>query len=306
MAEGRKRPLSVKAVAEEAAAMLARTLPKTVELELALQEGLPPVAADAQQMEQVFINLATNAADAMAGAGTITVSASRPHDADRCRLCGERLPPRHVLISCRDTGAGMTPEVRAKIFEPFFTTKEVGKGTGLGLSSVYGIVTGHGGHICCESEVGKGTEFLIHLPAADEEPSQSPGRERAAGGVPEGAGTLLVVDDEPAVRDVAGNMLSLGGYEVLPAASGEEALALYQEHQHEIALVLLDLGMPGMGGKRCLAEIRRLDPDAKVLIASGYLQYGLTDELESLGATGMVSKPYRRSELLQAVRETMG
>ncbi len=304
---GKKRPLSINNAVTESVAILARTLPKMVKLDLDLQEDLSPVRADPHQMEQVFINLATNAADAMDGSGRIAIT-TRDVAAEplRCEVCGGELSGRHVLITVSDTGVGMSPEVRAKIFEPFFTTKGVGKGTGLGLSSVYGIVTEHGGHIFCKSKQGEGSTFFIHLPATSQ---RQPELEPEDVDAPEslgGNGTIMVVDDEPAVRDIAQKMLSRNGYEVLLATSGEEGLALYKKRKGEIDLVLLDLGMPGMGGKACLTEIRRFDPNAKVLIASGYIQYEVTDELESLGAAGMVSKPYRKDDILKAVNEVLG
>ena len=307
VAEGQRRPLSVGRVAQEARAILERTLPKMIDLELGIQEGLWPVTADPQQMEQVFINLAANAADAIEGSGTVTISARNMEPgADSCRYCGEELAGPQVLITVEDDGEGMGPEVQSKLFEPFFTTKGVGKGTGLGLSTVYGIVTGHGGHICCQSKVGEGSTFFIYLPASLQGDPSSEAKEMDSPEDFSGSGKILVVDDEPVVRDIAYKMLTRNGYEVLQAASGEEALTVYQERAQEIDLILLDLGMPGMGGKACLKELRQVDPDARVLIASGYIQYELTDELESLGAMGMVSKPYRKADILKAVKEALG
>jgi len=304
--EAQKRPVSINKAAEESAAILVRTLPKMIDLELDLQKDLSPVTGDPQQLEQVFINLATNAADAMGGRGRIVIS-TRDVDVERqaCQTCGKELSGEHVLITLSDSGVGMSPEVRAKIFDPFFTTKGVGKGTGLGLSTVYGIVAGHGGHICCQSREGEGTDFLIHLPAVEQAKSEPISEDLDGSTDLGGSGTILLVDDDDAVRDVAQNILTRGGYEVLSATSGEEALVSYKEREGAIDLVLLDLGMPGMGGKACLGKLRRIDPEVKVLIASGYIQYELTDELQSLGALGMVSKPYRKADILQAVREAL-
>lgn len=304
--EGHKQPISVSKVGEDANVILDRTIPKMIDLEFKLQQDIWPVSADANQMEQMFINLVANAADAADSSGRIRVDTSNVSlDRQTCQVCGARLAGRHVLISVKDDGAGMSPEVQTRIFEPFFTTKGVGKGTGLGLSTVYGIVNGHGGHICCKSREGEGSEFMIYLPAVDQHTNESVPTH--GGDIEEkpGSGTIMVVDDEPTVRDIAKKMLSRGGYQVLQAASGEEALDSYNERKGEIDLVLLDLGMPGMGGKACLEEIRRLDQDAKVLIASGYIQYELTDELEALGAIGMVAKPYRKADILKAVKEAL-
>jgi len=305
--KGKKRPLSINKEAEEVCAILSRTLPKMIDLDIQLQKDIWPATADPDQIEQVLINLATNASDAMEGSGRITITTKNVDlQGQRCEGCGETMSERHVLIAVSDTGMGMSPDVQDKIFEPFFTTKGVGKGTGLGLSTAYGIVQGHGGHICCQSQEGKGSTFFIYLPA-DTQGQLSSGSDQ---GEPAenlgGSGTILVADDEPAVRDIAQKVLSRSGYEVLTAASGEEALAVYEERGKDIDLVLLDLGMPGMGGKACLVEMRRLDPEAKLLIASGYIQYELTDELESLGAMGVVSKPYRKADMLKAVKAALG
>ena len=306
VAEGQRRPLSVGRVAQEARAILERTLPKMIDLRLEIQEDLWTVTADPQQLEQVFINLATNAADAIEGKGIVTFGASNLEpDRKVCQSCGQELAGRQVLITVEDDGQRISPEILTKIFEPFFTTKGVGKGTGLGLSTVYGIVTGHGGHVCCKSKEEEGTTFFIHLPADSQKDIEPETKKGDAPESLEGSGMILVVDDERTVRDIAQKRLSRNGYEVIQAASGEEALTIYKERKHEIDLVLMDLGMPGMGGKACLKEIRRIDPDARVLIASGYIQYELTDELESLGALGMVAKPYSKPEILKAIKDAL-
>ena len=302
-ADTEKAPIDLNRAVTEAAAMLERTIPKMISLEIDQEEGLRPVKADTGQMEQLLLNLAGNAADAMAGGGKLIIT-TRNLRLDRleCETCGEVLSGDYVRLTVADTGHGMTAETKAKIFDPFFTTKGVGKGTGLGLSTVYGIVTGHGGHITCHSRVGKGTQFSVYLPASQAALRKSDEQERTLQQPAGGDETILVVDDEPVVRDIAGRMLTSAGYTVLDAASGEEALQVYGERGAEIDAVLMDLGMPGMGGKACLAKLRELDPAVRVLIASGYIQYELTDELERLGAAGLVSKPYSMDEILARVR----
>ena len=179
-------------------------------------------------------------------------------------------PGNYVLLTVSDTGCGMDKETLDHIFEPFFTTKGIGKGTGLGLASVYGIIKGHGGYIHCESSSGQGTTFKIYLPAIGHEdatdwphPLETP---------PEGgAETILVVDDVPDIRQLASQTLQRFGYKVLTAASGEEALRASCRPQEPIDLTILDLGMPGIGGNRCLQELLAFNPFAKILIASGYL-----------------------------------
>ena len=204
VAEGERRLLSLEMVAQDAHAILQHTLPKMIDLRLDFQEGLWPVTADYQQMEHVFINLANNAADAIEGNGKIIIGARNLEaDTNLCQVCDQELVGNQVLLVVEDNGKGMSPEVLAKIFEPFFTTKGIGKGTGLGLSTTYGIVHGHGGHICCRSNEGEGSKFFIYLPAdsngqIDSEPEKAHSLYRRAG-----IGKILVVDDEPTVRDIA-------------------------------------------------------------------------------------------------------
>jgi two-component system cell cycle sensor histidine kinase/response regulator CckA len=298
-----QKPLSLNSVVREAALLLARTIPKMVRLELNLDQDLPLVKADSQQMEQVVLNLVSNAADAIEGSGLIAISTQK-FAVERliCEVCGRYFSGDYVLLAVKDSGSGMNPATKSRIFDPFFTTKGVGKGSGLGLSTVYGIVNCHQGHIVCHSQEEEGTDFHIYLPViyAEARESQDSGGNREAA-LRDGK-TILLVDDEEPIRGIAARMLTKCGFKVLQAASGEEALAVYKNLPNGIHGVILDLGMPGMGGKACLPEICKLDPQAKVLIASGYIQYELTDELQRLGAWGMVAKPYDREELLQQVR----
>jgi PAS domain S-box-containing protein len=304
--EAAPKPVSLDRVAAGAVEMLERTIPKMVRLHTKLAPGLPRVRADVRQMEQLLMNLVANAAAAVSGQGAVTVTVKEVAlDRLDCDICQQPAAGAYVMLSVRDDGRGMDPETKAKIFEPFFTTKEVGEGTGLGLSTVYGIVTGHHGHLKCWSEPGVGTDFRVYLPvcAETEEPPPAAGREEASAG---GGEKVLVVDDEPAVRELAAAILERSGYQVVQAASGEEALSLLASEAGAVQAVVLDLGMPGMGGKACLAEMARLSPAPRVLVASGYLQAGLEEEVERLGAAGLVAKPYRRAELLAGLRGVLG
>jgi CheY-like chemotaxis protein len=218
-----------------------------------------------------------------------------------------------VRMTVSDTGTGMDEETRTHIFDPFFTTKEIGKGTGLGLASVYGIVKGHGGRIRCESEPGRGTIFHIDWPAMEAESSgeaaSAPsvhGTGAEAGSEARGGGeTVLVVDDEDDIRELTAETLEARGYAVLRAAGGEEALERYAEVDGGIHLVVLDLGMPGMGGMRCLEALRRMDPGVRVIVASGYSDAGREAEVREAGAVGFVAKPFQARELLLKVREAL-
>ncbi|MHB9099373.1 MAG: ATP-binding protein [Syntrophales bacterium] len=285
--------------------ILERTLPKMIDINLHLGRELAFVTADPVQIEQVLLNLGTNAADAMPDGGTLVIETENVTltdgylDTHAGARAGE-----YVLLSVSDTGKGMAKDVVEHIFEPFFTTKEFGKGTGLGLASVYGIVKSYGGYICCYSEVGQGTTFKLYLPAAERQ--AVPGEKVAEEDLPKGGTeTILLVDDEESIRTFASAVLGRFGYRVLTGASGEEALEVLGRTEGEIALVILDLGMPGMGGHKCLQEIRTSNPSAKVLIASGYSMNGQVKKSLETGAAGYIGKPYQIHKLLQKVREIL-
>ncbi|MBM4329559.1 MAG: response regulator, partial [Deltaproteobacteria bacterium] len=216
----------------------------------------------------------------------------------------EAKPGEYVLLSVSDTGHGMDRETLSHIFEPFYTTKEAGKGTGLGLATVHGIISQHGGQIVCYSEPGQGTTFKIYLPAltAERDREETAALKAMPGG---GAETILLVDDEEPVRDLGKKILERAGYTVLTATNGKEALEAYKKEGDNISLVILDLIMPEMGGKQCLEELLKFDPQAKVLIASGFAANGQAKETIEIGAVGFVDKPYRMKAMLQAVREVL-
>lgn len=284
--------------------LLRRAIPKMIEIRLELADDLQNVSADPAQIEQILMNLAVNASDAMAHGGTLKILTANAYLDERyCRLHPETSPGEHVLLSVSDTGEGMTEETQEHIFEPFFSTKEIGRGTGLGLAMVYGIVQQHGGSIRCVSEVNSGTRFEIYFPAvrAAAEPSETLYRKMPAGGTE----TILVVDDEYPVRDLAHRTLGRAGYRVLTAVDGPQALELFRENRDDISLVILDLIMPSMGGAECLAELLKIDPDVKVLIASGYSGEVTEGEAIQRGARGFLGKPFQREELLQQVRLTL-
>jgi CheY-like chemotaxis protein len=212
-------------------------------------------------------------------------------------------PGDYVLVTVSDTGVGMETELLDRIFEPFFTTKTNAGGTGLGLSIVHGIVSQHGGYIRCYSEPGKGTSFKIYFPVSASEliPDLTMTREMPAFGTE----TILVVDDDDRVREMGRQMIEIGGYKVLCASSGEEALEMYTSHRGEISLIILDLIMPGMGGSRCLEELIRIDPDVAVLVASGYSENGLRVREQLAGARGFIRKPYDAIDILIAIRKVL-
>ena len=299
----RKKILNLNPVVGQAVELLKRTVPKMIDIRMDLAEDLWTVHGDPVQMEQVVLNLGSNAADAMPGGGRLNVETANII-LERDDTLDSMGSGEHVLIRISDTGHGMDQVTVPKIFDPFFTTKEVGKGTGLGLASAYGIIKGHGGNISCRSEPGRGAVFEIHLPALKcraEEPTGGQKKVALAGGNE----TILVVDDEEILREVTLLTLKRFGYEVVTASNGEEALNIYADNRHGIDIVILDVNMPGMGGEKCLQELMKLDPMVKVLMASGYLADASMERCIKAGACGYIAKPYRLEDLLQHVRTVL-
>ncbi len=300
-------PVDLNQEVQNAARLLERTLSKNIEIERYLEEDLFKIQADSIQLEQILINLAINARDAMPEGGKLIFSTRNfTIDADTRKGCPEMKPGDYVLLSISDTGSGMSEKVRQHIFEPFFTTKEKGKGTGLGLAMVYGIVKNHGAHISCYSHAGQGTTFKIYFPVPETPVHTDAAKEiRESGMVFRGSETILLVDDEPIILDIGDEILGQYGYKVLKAGGGEEAVQLYKNHKNRIDLVILDYNMPGIDGGRCLQELLKINPLVKVLMASGY---ALNDQIRatlSAGAAGFIGKPYQLKEILQQVRSVL-
>ncbi|MFH0821699.1 MAG: PAS domain S-box protein [Pseudomonadota bacterium] len=301
---GKTKPLDLNGEIREVVRLLGRMIPKMIKTELRLAPDLKIVNADPVQMQQVVMNLALNARDAMPDGGTMVIGTKNVVlDSSYCTKHLGTASGEYVLLYVSDTGSGMDREVEERIFEPFFTTKGRGRGSGLGLAVVYGVVKGHGGEVICYSEPGIGTNFKIYLPvvrepAVDVEPEEFPS---LAGGNE----TVLLIDDEAVIRDFGERTLSYFGYKVLTASNGIEGLNIYREKKDEIGLVILDLIMPEMGGRECLREILRLNPDARVLIASGYAANGDIDRMTKEGAGATIEKPYEIRELLSAVRRLL-
>ena len=287
-------------------AMLQRLIGEDISFAVKEDEGLHPIRADVNQIEQVIMNLVVNACDAMPQGGELLLRTSSvlletplPYHG------GEIDPNQYTVLSLSDTGTGMTEEVRTKIFEPFFTTKPMGKGTGLGLSTCFGIVQQAGGYLRCESEVGKGTTFDVFFPAAPENaPVMKSGR--LAKMSPRGSETILLVEDDASVRGLSGETLRKTGYRVIEAADGLEALALVQSRsQLKIDLLLTDIVMPNLGGLELMARLTTLRPEMKFLLVSGYtdealVQRGLVDSRARL-----LQKPFTNLQLGQTVREVL-
>ena len=272
-----------------------------------MTHGPVTIHADPNQIDQVVMDLAINASEAMPNGGRLKIATTTVSlDDEYCRLHHGAKPGNYVMLSIKDTGCGMDKKTRARIFDPFFSTKQRGstRGTGLGLSVVQGIVQQHGGHVICESEPGKGTEFKIYFPAIEEtlitSKTVAPIVKR------EGTETILVVEDNIPVAELEQTNLEDAGYTVIVATNGQEALDIYQTRRDEISLVILDLMMPEMSGKDCLMELVKIDPAVKVLIASGFSPSDdLQKEINPL-VKGFVHKPFGMTQLLDAVGSVLG
>jgi two-component system cell cycle sensor histidine kinase/response regulator CckA len=276
-----------------------------IEIELKLEDLPSLINADPGQIEQVIMNLAVNARDAMPEGGKLTIGTESVTLGEQyCRLHSEATAGTYVLLTISDTGTGMEKETLEHMFDPFFTTKEVGRGTGLGLAVVYGIVRQHGGHVSCDTEPGQGTTFNVYFPAAkplDGFSNGEVGRLIIKGGTE----TVLLVDDEDFILELGQQILRQSGYKVLTARTGKEALHIYRQQPGAISLVLLDFIMPEMSGKQCMLELLKLDPKAKILMSSGYAADGASNEAFDLGARGFVSKPFDVARFLHQVRSTL-
>jgi two-component system, cell cycle sensor histidine kinase and response regulator CckA len=286
--------------------MLRRIIGEDIELTTLLAKNLGRVKIDPGQFEQIILNVAVNARDAMPSGGKLTIeTANVVLDEEYARTHVSVTPGPYVRLSVSDTGVGIPLEVKEKVFEPFFTTKEKGKGTGLGLSTVYGIVKQSGGNIWVYSELTHGTTFKIYLPRVEEDLDTLHGRDETDF-LPSGSETVLLVEDEPSVRDLAHRLLNQQGYKVLEAANGEEALRVVQEHIGEkIHLLLTDVVMPQMGGKELANQLKNLRPDVKVLFTSGYTDDAIVHHGVLEPGTHFLQKPFSPKTLTHKVREAL-
>jgi hypothetical protein len=296
------RILNLNAVVEETEKMLRRLIGEDVQLLTAFDDRLDPVQADFGQMQQVLMNLALNARDAMPQGGRLTIETGNLlRDETNAREHAGVERGRFVVLAVRDTGHGMSAETLSHIFEPFFTTKAPGKGTGLGLATVHGIVKQSGGHIGVHSEPGHGTTFKIYLPAADASEKEDPPAP-AATDLPRGSETVLLVEDEASVRELVRECLAALGYTVLEASGGTGALELSQAHGAPIHLLMTDMVMPEMGGRELAERLLASRPEVCVLYISGYTDVGheaLTEDMAFL------PKPFTIERLSRKVREVL-
>jgi two-component system, cell cycle sensor histidine kinase and response regulator CckA len=296
--------LNLNLIVEDMLKMLPRLLGEDIELQASLDPALGAVKADQGQVEQVIMNLAVNARDAMPGGGKLVIHTGRVRFDSALALKHPSMTPGdYVLLSVSDTGTGMDEQTQTHIFEPFFTTKERGRGTGLGLATVYGFVKQIGGYVWVESEPGVGSTFAIYLPVAGEEVShqKGPGAVIAVSG--RGAGTVLLVEDEESLRTLTRSILEQSGYKVLEACNGTEAVDVARDYSGPIHVLLTDMVMPGMNGRAVAEKVGQLYPEIKVAYMSGYTGFS-TREAASLNGV-IIAKPFTRNILLQKLSEAM-
>jgi CheY-like chemotaxis protein/two-component sensor histidine kinase len=286
---------------EELRGILERTLRENVKIVLDLEPNRPlKLKADPARLQQILMNLAVNAHEAMAEGGKLTLSLAELQVESGRPLMPGMEPGEWMRLSVADTGDGIPPENLAHIFEPFFTTKEPGKGTGLGLAQVYGLVKQHSGYIDVESTVGKGTTFSVYFPALPDSAELSQVAEEPSGFVGHGE-WVLVVEDDPVLRRALTDALEALNLHSLHAEDGADGLQLYRREQEKIELVVSDLIMPEMGGRKLLQELRRIDPDVKMVFMTGYPLGSQTYDLYGAKQVTWIRKPFTVNELSRAI-----
>jgi CheY-like chemotaxis protein len=301
---------------EEMSHLLHVAVSKKTALQFNFAKNLPILVGDATQIRQVIMNLITNAAEAIGEEDGVITLSTGSMSCDRAyldkanmafQMNSERPPAEgvYVYVDVSDTGCGMDDRTMEKVFDPFFSTKFPGRG--LGMAAVLGIVRGHNGAIKIDSEVGRGTTFKVLFPASDKRVVKDEASERRDSEAREwrGRGTVLVADDEESVRRVAEQMLARLGFTILSAADGREAVEVFREHAGNIVCVLLDLTMPRLDGEQVFSELRRIRPDAKVILSSGYDEQDVTQRFIGKGLVGFIQKPYTLKNLIPMMREVL-
>lgn len=302
--EGDRIVLQPKYLLDEIVKIIRETFPKSIQLRKDIAKNLWTLTGDSTQLHQVFLNLSINARDAMPNGGTLTLEAENiVMDAGYARNHIEARPGPYIMVTVSDTGSGILPQHIDKIFEPFFTTKEVGKGTGLGLSTARSIVKSHGGFVNVYSEPGKGSAFKVYLPAIEQNEALPTGSPSVA--LTEGKGeTVLVIDDEKGICQITKETLETYGYHVLTASDGAEGIALYSENRDHIKVIITDMMMPFMDGARTILALKKINPDVKILAASGLISGGTSTAMD-LGVDAVLQKPYTAEKLLTMLRQVL-
>jgi CheY-like chemotaxis protein len=289
-------PVEINLVVAEVISLMERTLDRNIVISCTNCPDNPVVLGDPGQISQIFLNLAVNARDAMPKGGTLSFAIHTEElDAEFCRSHIELAPGLFCIITVSDTGIGIANDKLEQIFEPFFTDKPDGKGTGLGLAMVYGVTRNHNGTVTVYSERGKGSTFRIYLPARAA--SKERGFRPKQGSLVKGSGHVLLIDDQEVVRQIGSRMLEQLGYRVSVAGDGVEGLARYREQWQDITLVIIDMIMPNMGGLDCLEALRKINPDIKAVLSSGFSRDSIADKINEEHIMGFLQKPFRLQEL---------
>jgi PAS domain S-box-containing protein len=295
-------PFNINDVIRDTVEVWEKIFEKNINISFALHDEINTIEGDKNQINQVLTNIIINAKDAMPNGGDLTFRTENiTIDENFTRNYPEFKPGKYVKISIKDTGIGMPKDVKDNIFEPFFSTKGEGKGTGLGLATVYGIVKNHNGHINVNSEPSEGTVFIIYFPVSDKQIIDVIEKEE----VIKGEALILVVDDEDDLRDMAGTLLQDLGYKVLMATNGIEAIEIFKDKFNDIDLVILDMIMPEMAGGETFLEMKKINPDVKVVLSSGYSQDGKATEILNDGVKTFIQKPYTMANLSQCISITL-
>jgi PAS domain S-box-containing protein len=293
------KPTDLNELVENSVQMFGRTK-KNITIFNTYEENLLPAAVDRSQIEQVLLNIFINAWQAMPEGGNLYVQTKNEILYNNFVQAYGVAPGKYIRISIRDTGIGMDKKTMDRVFDPFFTTKEKERGTGFGLASAYGIIQNHDGIITVESAKDKGTTFHLYLPASDKPVIEDQLDEQI---ISAGSETLLVIDDEAMIIDISVQMLEEMGYKVLPAHNGKEAIEIFKHNNDKVAMVILDLIMPGMGGGEVYERLKEIDPTVKVLLSSGYSIKEQAAEILNRGCDGFIQKPFKLNELSYKLRE---
>ena len=297
--------VSMNDIVQETTKLVSETFSRSIVINTRLEPRLPSIVADSTQLHQMVLNLCINSRDAMPRGGTLTLMTMLVGGEDVAGQFADAGADQYVVLQVSDSGEGMDEETRRRIFEPFFTTKEKGKGTGLGLATVYGIVESHGGFVDVESELGAGTTFQIYLPAQAKPAELTETKRENSSEAPRGTETILVVEDEEMLRDLLRNVLISKGYSVMTAGDGVEAVEVYMLHRREVSLVVADIGLPRLSGNEVFHKLKRINPQVKVVLASGFIQPGFTADILKSGVREVIRKPYQPDELLRCIRRVL-
>ena len=300
----RREVVNLHDVIRDVVTLLRQTISESINISCELNTDDLVITGDPGQIEQVLLNLALNARDAMTSGGDLTISTGTADIGAGQAPDPDIGPGRYAVLTVADTGTGISCGDLERIFEPFFTTKGPGRGTGMGLAMVYGTVRNHGGFTTVESRPGEGAVFRVHLPLGMHEGLDDPTPEADVAPYA-GSGRILVVDDEDLVRDVARSMLEACGYDVVAVSNGREAIEYYRDHGDKVDLVLIDMVMPEMDGRECFRALRQMDPDVRAILSTGYGADGEAREVVQEGMVGLVLKPFSKSALAATVREAL-